>query len=174
MIYGGKKMSNLSLYNITNKFVELMDKAQEGELTEEEYNQLGEELAIELQNKSAGIIGYTQNEEALIEAIDIQIKRLQELKKAKQNNLDKFKQYVKDNMDRLSITKLETELGTLSIAKNPMSIEIQNEDEIPSEFKQQIITTKVDKTAIKNHFKETGEIIPGVNIVDDKTSLRIK
>lgn len=167
-------MSNLSLYNITNKFVELMDKAQEGELTEEEYNQLGEELAIELQNKSAGIIGYTQNEEALIEAIDIQIKRLQEFKKAKQNNLDKFKQYVKDNMDRLSITKLETELGTLSIAKNPMSIEIQNEDEIPSEFKQEIVTTKVDKTAIKNHFKETGEIIPGVNIVDDKTSLRIK
>lgn len=167
-------MSNLSLYNITNRFVELMDKAQEGELTEGEYNQLGEELAIELQNKSAGIIGYTQNEEALIEAIDIQIKRLQEFKKAKQNNLDKFKQYVKDNMDRLSITKLETELGTLSIAKNPISVEITNEGEIPSEFKQEVVTTKVDKTAIKNHFKETGEVIPGVNIVDDKTSLRIK
>ena len=29
-------MSNLSLYNITNKFVELMNKAQEGELTDEE------------------------------------------------------------------------------------------------------------------------------------------
>ena len=167
-------MSNLSLYNITNRFVELMDKAQEGELKEEEYNQLGEELAIELQNKSAGIIGYTQNEEALIDAIDIQIKRLQEFKKAKQNSLDKFKQYVKDNMNKLSITKLETELGTLSITKNPMSVEIQNEDEIPSEFKQEVVTTKIDKTAIKNHFKETGEIIPGVIIVDDKTSLRIK
>ena len=74
-------MSDLTLYNITNKFVEIMDKAQEGELTEEEYNQLGEQLALELQNKSAGIIGYTQNQEALIEAIDIQIKRLQDFKK---------------------------------------------------------------------------------------------
>ena len=44
-------MSNLSLYNITNKFVELMDKVQEGTITEEEYNQLGEELAIQLQQK---------------------------------------------------------------------------------------------------------------------------
>ena len=48
-------MSNLSLYNITNKFTELMSKAEEGELTEEEYNALGEELAIELQNKSGNI-----------------------------------------------------------------------------------------------------------------------
>ena len=54
-------MSNLSLYNITNKFVDLMDKAQEGELTEEEYNELGNELALELQNKSSNIIGYIKN-----------------------------------------------------------------------------------------------------------------
>lgn len=29
-------MSNLTLYNITNKFAELMDKAQEGELTKQD------------------------------------------------------------------------------------------------------------------------------------------
>lgn len=167
-------MSNLTLYNITNQFTELMDKAETGELTEEEYNKLGEQLALELQNKSASIIGYTQNEEALIEAIDNQIKRLTEFKKAKQNKLDKFKSYVKDNMDRLGIIKIDTELGTLSISKNPMSVDIVNEELIPKEFKQEVVTIKVDKTAIKNHFKETGESIPGIEIIDDKTSLRIK
>ena len=167
-------MSNLTLYNVTNKFVDLMNKAQDGELTEQEYNELGEELALELQNKGAGIIGYVQNEEALTEAIDVQIKRLQEFKKAKQNNLDNFKKYVKENMERLGITKLETELGVLSITKNPMSVEIENEEDVPKEFKQEIVTIKIDKTAIKKHFKETGEIIAGVTIIDDKTSLRIK
>lgn len=169
-----KNMSDLTLYKITNKFAELMDMAENGELTEEQYNELGEQLALELQQKGSGIIGYTQNEEALIDAVDFQIKRLQDLKKARQNKLEKFKQYVKENMDRLGITKMDTELGTLSIAKNPMSVEIENEEEIPEEFKQQVITTKIDKTAIKNHFKATGEIIPGVKIIDDKTSLRIK
>lgn len=167
-------MANISLYNITNKFVDLMDKAQDGELTEEEYNQLGEELALELQNKSANIIGYAQNKEALIDAIDIQIKRLQDLKKTEQNGLDRFKQYVKDNMERLGIEKIGTELGTLSIAKNPMSVEIENENEIPNEFKQEVVTIKIDKAAIKNHFKETGELVPGAIIIDNKTSLRIK
>lgn len=169
-----KNMSDLTLYNITNKFAELMDMAENGELTEEQYNALGEQLALELQQKGSGIIGYTQNEEAFIEAVDFQIKRLQDLKKARQNKLEKFKQYVKENMDRLGITKMDTELGTLSIAKNPMSVEIENEEEIPKEFKQQVITTKIDKTAIKNHFKTTGEIIPGVKIIDDKTRLNIK
>lgn len=55
-----------------------------------------------------------------------------------------------------------------------MSVEIENENEIPSEFKQEVVTIKIDKTAIKNHFKETGEIIAGTRIVDNKTSLRIK
>lgn len=163
-----------SLYKITDKFIGLMNRAEAGELTEEEYNQLGEELAIELQNKGTNIVGYALNEESLIDAIDIQIKRLQEFKKLKQNNLDRFKEYVKDNMERLGITKMDTELGILSIAKNPMSVEIVNEDEIPKEFKQEIVTEMIDKTAIKKHFKETGEMIPGTNIIDDKTSLRIK
>ena len=167
-------MSDLTLYNITNKFAELMDMAENGELTEEQYNALGEQLALELQQKGSGIIGYTQKEEALIEAIDFQIKRLQDFKKAKQNKLEKFKQYVKENMDRLGITKMDTELGTLSIAKNPMSVEIENEDEIPEQFKQQVITIKIDKTAIKNHFKTTGEIVSGAKKVDDKTRLSIK
>ena len=167
-------MSNLSLYNITDKFIEIMDKVQDGEITEEEYNELGEELAVALQNKSIGIIGYIQNKEALIDAVDTQIKRLQELKKAESNSIDKFKQYVKENMEKLGIQKLETEIGKMSITKNPLSVEIQNEDEIPAQFKQEVVTTKIDKTAIKNYFKETGEIVPGARIINDKTSLRIK
>lgn len=167
-------MSNLSLYNITNKFVEIMDKAQEGELTEEEYNELGNELALELQNKSSNIIGYIKNSESLLEAMRTEEKRLADIRKQGEKKLDKFYQYVKENMERLGLQEIPTELGKLKITKNPMSIEIENEDEIPAEFKKEVTTTQVDKTAIKNHFKDTGEIIPGVRIVDNKTSLRIK
>lgn len=167
-------MSNLSLYDITNKFVELMDKVQEGTITEEEYNQLGEELAIQLQEKGSNIIGYTKNIELTINAMKEEEERIADNRKSLESKLDKFKQYVKENMEKLGITKMDTELGTLSIAKNPLSVEIENEDEVPEEFKQEIVTTKIDKTAIKNHFKETGEVISGVQIIDNKTSLRIK
>lgn len=167
-------MSNLSLYNITSKFVELMDKAQEGELTEDEYNELGNELALELQNKSSNIIGYIKNSESLLEAMKTEEKRLSDMRKQGEKKLDKFYQYIKENMERLGLVEIPTELGKLKITKNPMSIEIENEDEIPSEFKKEVITTQIDKTAIKNHFKDTGELVPGIRIIDNKTSLRIK
>ena len=96
------------------------------------------------------------------------------MRKDGESKLEKFKKYVKENMEKLGLEKIPTELGSLAIAKNPISVEIENEDEIPSEFKLEVVTTKIDKTAIKNHFKETGEVIPGTRIVEDKTSLRIK
>ena len=151
-----------------------MDKAQEGELTEDEYNRLGEELAIQLQQKSSNIIGYYKNLELLINDMKAEEKRISDNRKSLENKLEKFKEYVKANMQRLGIIKIENVLGTLSIASNPASVEIINEDEIPAEFKQEIITTKIDKTAIKKHFKETGEIPAGTNIITTNTSLRIK
>lgn len=167
-------MINLTLYNITNKFTDLMDKAQNGELTEKEYNELGEELAQELQEKSSNIIGYIRNSELLIEAMKTEEKRIADIRKNGEAKLEKFKQYVLENMERLGLSKIQTELGALSVNKNPMSVEIENEEEIPEAFKQEVVTTKIDKTAIKNYFKSTGEIIPGTKIIDDKMSLRIK
>lgn len=163
-----------SLYTITNNFVELMEKVSEGEITEEEYNRLGEELAIELKNKSVNIIAYMRNQESFVDAVKAEEKRLKEMREKTENRIEKFKQYVKDNMEKLNLQEVPTELGSLKIAKNPMSVEIENEDEVPSEFKQEVVTTKIDKAAIKEHFKTTGEIVPGTRIIDDKTSLRVK
>ncbi len=167
-------MNNLSLYNITNRFVELMDKAQDGELTEEEYNELGNELALELQNKSSNIIGYIKNSELLLGAMKVEEKRLADIRKQGEKKLNKFYEYVKENMERLGLTEIPTELGKLKIAKNPISVEIENEDEVPSEYKTEVVTVKIDKTKIKNDFKETGEIPNGVRILTNNTSLRIK
>ena len=71
--------TKMSLYNITNNFVDLMDKVQEGTITEEEYNKLGEELALELQKKSGNIAGYIQDRNALVDAIDALVQEAQQL-----------------------------------------------------------------------------------------------
>ena len=167
-------MSNLTLYSITNRFAELMEKTENDELTEEEYNELLQDLTKELQNKSSNIIGYIQNTESIINAIKDEETRLEEMRKTAEKRLDKFKNYVKENMEKLKITKIETPLGSLNITKNPMSVEIENEELIPEEFIKIVTSKKIDKTAIKNHFKETGEIVEGTSIINNKTSLRVK
>lgn len=164
-------MNNLSLYNITSAFPIIMEQEEMSPSLKEE---LEKELTTLLHEKSQNIIGYMRNIELTIDAMKTEEKRISEQRKALENKIENFKSYVKECMESNGFQKIDTGLGSLTIAKNPMSVEIENEDEIPSEFKQEIITTKIDKNAIKKHIKETGEIIPGVIIVDDKTSLRIK
>ena len=164
-------MSNLSLYEITNAFPLLMEQE---EMTEEDKKKVEEELTVLLQQKSQNIIGYTRNIELTVEAMKMEEKRISEQRKALENKVSKFKEYVKECMDKNNITKIETELGSLTITKNPASVEIIDENIIPEEFKQEVVTVKIDKTAIKNHFKETGEIPEGTNIITTNTSLRIK
>lgn len=167
-------MNDLTLYSITNKFVELIDKAENEELTAEEVQAISAELEQELLNKSSNIIGYMQNAESLIEAIKVEETRLAEMRKVGERKLEKFKTYVLDNMNRLGLAEIQTKLGVLKAAKNPMSIEIEDENEVPYEFKKEKVTVAVDKTAIKKHFKETGEIVAGTKVIDNKYSLRIK
>lgn len=164
-------MNNLSLYEITSGFPALMENE---EISEEDKKKIEDELEVLLQQKSQNIIGYTKNIELTINAMKEEEKRIADNRKALENKMVRFKDYVKECMEKNGITKIETGLGTLSIAKSPASVEIVNEDEIPSEFKQEVVTVKIDKTKIKNNFKETGEIPAGVNIVTTNTNLRIK
>ena len=164
-------MESLSLYQITNAFPALMESE---EIKPEDKAKIEEELTMLLQQKSQNIIGYTKNIELTINAMKEEEDRIASNRKTLENKLTRFKQYVKECMENNGITKIETGLGTLSIAKSPVSVEIVNEEAIPSDFKQEIVTVKVDKTKIKENFKETGEIPDGVNIITTNTNLRIK
>lgn len=164
-------MSNLKLYEITNGFMDLNEKE---ELSEEERQEIGMQLADALQTKSNNIIAYYQDQNTLINAIDEEIKRLQDYKKITKNKIDRYKEYVKTNMDLLGIEKISTDLGVISIAKSPISVEILDESIIPDEYKEVVTSIKVDKKKIADNFKETGEIIDGVNIITNNTNLRIK
>lgn len=161
----------LSLYQITNAFPQLM--ANE-EISEEDKAKILEELTMLLQQKSQNTIGYIKNIELTIEAMKTEEKRISEQRKALENRVVKFKDYVKECMENNGLDKIETPLGILSIAKNPISVDVINEKDIPKEYMQETITIKPNKKAISDYFKETGEIIPGVNINTQNTSLRIK
>lgn len=164
-------MNNLNLYEITNAFPALMENE---EISEENKKQIEEELTLLLQQKSQNIIGYIRNMELTAEAMKNEEKRISERRKQIENHVVRFKEYVKDCMENNGILKIETELGTLSTAKSPISVEVVNESIIPDEYKTEIITTKVDKKKIADNFKATGELIEGVIIHTDNTSLRIK
>lgn len=165
--------NKLSLYNITNDFIELFEKKENGELSEKEFNEQGNILAIDYKSKLTASIGYSRNLDLTSEAIKNEIDRLTAMKKAVDDRNNRFKEYVKNSMEALGTLKVETELGTLSVAKNPVSVEVYDESMIADEYKKEKVTVTIDKTAIKNAIN-SGRDVQGARLIENKTSLRIK
>ena len=161
----------MNLYELTSDLKELQDI----DFTEADTEQLeAVKTAIKEQiaNKGAGIIAVVRNLEADAEAIKVEIKRLQDLRKSKENKIENLKKYTKECLEEAEIKKVSTALGNISIRKLPGSVEVLEEDSIPAEYKKEVTTIKIDKKSILADLKE-GVVVPGVTLKTG-TSLTIK
>lgn len=162
-----------SLYEITNALQVLQEKDIE-EMSEEEKAELEQKLKELLVQKSGSVIKFIQNLQSNVDAIKNEEKRLKEARQYLENRQEKFQEYVIKCMDKIEAKEIITDSGILRTRNNPLSVEIEDEDLVPSKYKKQVIETKIDKNAIKSDFKATGEIIDGVRFITDKKSLNIK
>lgn len=162
-----------SLYQITNALQVLQEKEIE-EMTDEEREQLQDKLKELLIQKSGSVIQFIQNIQSSIDGIKNEEKRLKEARQYLENRQTKFQEYVLKCMENINAKEIITDSGILKVRNNPLSVEVIDEDKIPSKYKKQVMETKIDKIKIKDDFKKTGEIIEGVNYITDKKSLNIK
>lgn len=98
-------------------------------------------------------------------SVELEIKR-------ESKELEDLKNNLKDFLEANGITKLETDIANVTVAMNPLSVEIIDESIVPEKYKK--VKYEIDKKEILKDFKDTGEIIEGIKIIDSKTSLRIK
>lgn len=161
-----------SIFNIQKEYAELLERLeeQEGELTPE----LEQALQInqeELEVKAQGYAVVIRKLDADLDVVDAEIKRLQEFKKSKQNQVDRLKTAVRDAMLMYGIHKIESATSVLSLRKSE-SVEILDESSIPKEYIREKITTAPDKVAIKKAL-ESGKALLGAQIKTNQ-NLQIK
>lgn len=95
-------------------------------------------------------------------------------RKFEESRLEKFKEKIKNILEENGIDKFETEVGTLQVRKNPISIEVEDIEKVPDEYKVVKTTVSVDKKKVTDNFKATGELIEGLKINTENTSLQVK
>lgn len=161
----------MKLHEITGDIREIIDLPEE-EISPQQKEEILKVIGKELENKSSNIIGYIRNEELAIKAIKEEVDRLSKNKKVRENKLKNFKEYVIMCLNNAGVEKVETILGNISLRKAPASVEIVDESKIPLEF---LIPqpSKADKTALKKHLQNGGEVF-GVKLITDKVNLNIK
>lgn len=121
--------------------------------------------------KSAGHLMLNQeSEEGIVKA---EIDRLSNRLKAMKNKREWLKAYLKNHMEANNILNLKFPEFTVSVVKNPPSVEIWDEDKVPSNFIEIVETHKIKKNEIKEVLK-AGRKVDGANLIINKTNLRIK
>ena len=85
-------------------------------------------------DKAQGCEMVARTIEADIPTIDAEIKRLQDLKKVRQAKAAALRKYVLDNMQAMGIQSIDAPLFSIKIAKNPPSVEILDERQIPAAY----------------------------------------
>jgi hypothetical protein len=103
--------------------------------------------------------------EAMASARKVEADRLRDRAQAAQRQADWLKQRLMVHMKTAGRDRVEMSRFTLSIRQNPVSCVVLEELMVPAEFKRTVVTTTVDKNAIKAWVKETGEVVPGIELV---------
>ena len=163
------------LYEIADQFRFLSRLLDDAELPKEEVDSALGEIKGQLEEKVENIGKFYLSLQATIAAINTEEDRLLDRRKALENKATWLKDYLLQEMTVAEVDKVKRELVTVSVRVSPPSVNVVKEDDIPQEYRVIIPETwHADKKAISDHFKGTGEIIPGVEIITDRKSIQIR
>ena len=162
-----------TLREINNDILELTDAALDADCTEELESGLSN-LEIERDEKIENIAYLRLEQKAEVQALDDEIRRLQSRKRAIENQGRWLDSYCVAEMLRAGIKLVVGKFVKLAVRKSPVSFTHADDiTELDPEFVTEEITYKVSKSDVARHFKATGEIPRGFEIVDNKHHIRI-
>jgi len=159
----------MKLYEITGQLAEVKNL---DDLDEKTMADTLEGIEGEFEEKAKSIGFVARNIESDVGAIDAEIARLNARKKTIQNREKWMRDYLKQNMQKAGITKIEHPLFVISITKGRDVVEITDIDAIPDEFVTVNSTIAPDKRALLAALKKGP--VSGAAITKSSDSLRIK
>jgi len=141
------------LYELTGQYLELQDLE---DIPEDALADTLEAIEGEFNEKAVRICHVLANADGSVEAIDKEIKRLQEKKRMLTGSKERLKDYLREKMERSGITKITSDLFNVTLMKPREVVVIDDEEKIDMEYMR--VSYAPDKTKIKNALKDGAEI----------------
>ena len=168
-------MEDLKLYEIQQGMIDTLDiflESEGSDLDQKNYSEIMLFLRDELKNKSSSLLKYIQDLQAKSKIAKEESDRLLKLSRARLNKAERLKSYLVNTLQVLEVKKIETDLGSYGIRKNPLKVDVYDESALPEEFIRITEERKPDKEKIKEYIKTNGEL-KGVRMVESY-SLQIR
>lgn len=165
---------NMSLYVLADEYQQAATQLADLDLPDEVVADTLESLQFPIEQKAANVAMFVRNLEATAEAIKAAEGEMAKRRKALESRAANVREYLKVNMLRTGITKIECPLFKISVRDNPASVRVIDESVIPSQFMRQPDPPppSPDKKAIGEALK-SGDDVPGC-VLERGNRLEIK
>lgn len=167
------KIVDRALYKITEDLNGIAQILEDPDVSPELFTDTLDAIEMEFDLKSQQVASMIVNIGSPIEAIEVQIERLNKKKKAIVNSQDRLKNYLLTNMELLEKKTIKGDLFNITAVKGRASVVISNMEELDEEYVR--VSTKIesDKNAIKKAL-DSGLEVAGAHYETGKSSIQIR
>ena len=152
-----------SLYELAAGYATLINAYDNAETPEERENimEMLESAEGDIEGKAENYAKVIRMKEEEAKAFKAEADRLTKRRQAAENLVGRLKAAMLDSMKLTGATEIKTSIGKWRVQLNPVSCEVVNIDAVPMQYhiKQE---DKVDKKGLIDHYKQTGELVAGV------------
>lgn len=153
----------MKLYELATQYQRALVALEDTDLPDEVVADTIEGLTGDIEVKGQNVAAFFQNLQADVGAMKEAEQRIYQRRKTYENRIESLKYYLKSNMERAGITKIECPEFCVSVQNNPASVDVFDSEEIPKEYTKEKVTVSIDKTAIKNAIKDDIDV-PGAKL----------
>lgn len=159
-------MNSITLYELSQDYRQALDVLTdpENDLPAEVIADTLEGLQGSLEDKAVNLAKFFRNLEAMAGAIKEAEDRMARRRRAIESRVKWLKDYLRQNMVTCGIQKIESPWFVLAIQKNPAAVDVFDEAAVPAEFKEEVVSVRLDKAGIKRAL-EAGQTVPGAALM---------
>tara|TARA_R100000808_G_scaffold10395_1_gene27647 strand:- start:22015 stop:22554 length:540 start_codon:yes stop_codon:yes gene_type:complete len=132
----------INLYELSEQYKTLVDFAEEEDVDISEVL-LG--IAETLDQRMESLVLSVKTLEAQSAVVDSEITRLKDKKKAINNHVTRIKDYMRQLLEASGRTKAGGTLGSVNIQNSPLSLVVDDENVIPSDFMKATLTLQLNE-----------------------------
>lgn len=164
-------MGGLALHELTDELKAVMDGGlvfdeATGEILFDESSM--DALQVSVAVKARAVMLYSQNLHSLAKARKEAYEKMKRSSESAEARAVQLDNYLLSCIEKVG-GRIETPEATISVRKNPPSVQVIDESKVPPEYMKETVkvTRTVDKTAVKDAIKG-GEAVPGCALVHSK------
>lgn len=162
----------MTLYELTGQFLELLEMAEDEDISSDALKDTMEAVGIEFEEKAENYAKVIKQLQMEADGYKAEADRLMEKKKIVEANIERIKKNLERSMIATGKKKFKTGLFSFGIQKNAPSIDLLDEEHVPEEYRIPQ-PDKIDKKAILDFLKETNEPVEWATMKQTE-SLRIR